>query len=229
MRVCTVDATGSRPCVNAGDPVVAGGLIYWPFEDARFSAGRGNLWSPRGGSGGCWPKGRCSMFMQRQVGARRCLRRLWRGVADCSAATAGKKLAHHSRPPDARAASQPIHESRLARRHTLRWPRESYAGGQQAVSRRGRYRRRRRGLAGRPANGHVARARRLDLCGQRPRREPRCMEDGRRKHRTGHRARWRFGARVRVRSSACLGRVGGAGAGALWRSDEGARHSVPMI
>lgn len=141
----------------------------------------------------------------------------------------GKKLTDHSRPPDARAASQPIHESRLARRHTLRWPHESYAGGQQAVSRRGRYRRRCRGLAGRPANGHVARARRLDLCGQRPRREPRCMEDGRRKHRTGHRARWRFGARVRVRSSACLGRVGGAGAGALWRSDEGARHSVPMI
>ena len=26
---------------DAGDPVVAGGLLYWPFEDARFSAGRG--------------------------------------------------------------------------------------------------------------------------------------------------------------------------------------------
>jgi formylglycine-generating enzyme required for sulfatase activity len=26
---------------DAGDPVVSGGLLYWPFEDARFSAGRG--------------------------------------------------------------------------------------------------------------------------------------------------------------------------------------------
>ena len=26
---------------DAGDPVVTGGLLYWPFEDARFSAGRG--------------------------------------------------------------------------------------------------------------------------------------------------------------------------------------------
>lgn len=26
---------------DAGDPAVGGGLLYWPFEDARFSAGRG--------------------------------------------------------------------------------------------------------------------------------------------------------------------------------------------
>ena len=26
---------------DAGDPVVSSGLLYWPFEDARFSAGRG--------------------------------------------------------------------------------------------------------------------------------------------------------------------------------------------
>jgi formylglycine-generating enzyme required for sulfatase activity len=26
---------------DAGDPVVSNGLLYWPFEDARFSAGRG--------------------------------------------------------------------------------------------------------------------------------------------------------------------------------------------
>lgn len=26
---------------DAGDPLVAGGLLYWPFEDARFSLGRG--------------------------------------------------------------------------------------------------------------------------------------------------------------------------------------------
>jgi formylglycine-generating enzyme required for sulfatase activity len=26
---------------DAGDPVVSGGLLYWPFEDARFSSGRG--------------------------------------------------------------------------------------------------------------------------------------------------------------------------------------------
>jgi sulfatase modifying factor 1 len=26
---------------DAGDPIVANGLLYWPFEDARFSAGRG--------------------------------------------------------------------------------------------------------------------------------------------------------------------------------------------
>ena len=26
---------------DAGDPAVAGGLLYWPFEDPRFSAGRG--------------------------------------------------------------------------------------------------------------------------------------------------------------------------------------------
>jgi hypothetical protein len=28
---------------DAGDPVVAGGLLYWPFEDPRFSAGRGEF------------------------------------------------------------------------------------------------------------------------------------------------------------------------------------------
>ena len=28
---------------DAGDPVVAGGLLYWPFEDARFSPGRGEF------------------------------------------------------------------------------------------------------------------------------------------------------------------------------------------
>ena len=26
---------------DAGDPVVAGGLLYWPFEDSRWSPGRG--------------------------------------------------------------------------------------------------------------------------------------------------------------------------------------------
>ena len=28
---------------DAGDPVVANGLLYWPHEDARFSAGRGEF------------------------------------------------------------------------------------------------------------------------------------------------------------------------------------------
>lgn len=28
---------------DAGQPAVAGGLLYWPFEDARFSAGRGEF------------------------------------------------------------------------------------------------------------------------------------------------------------------------------------------
>jgi len=28
---------------DAGDPVVAGGILYWPYEDSRFSAGRGEF------------------------------------------------------------------------------------------------------------------------------------------------------------------------------------------
>ena len=28
---------------DAGDPVVANGLLYWPYEDSRFSAGRGEF------------------------------------------------------------------------------------------------------------------------------------------------------------------------------------------
>ena len=26
---------------DAGTPTIAGGLLYWPYEDGRFSAGRG--------------------------------------------------------------------------------------------------------------------------------------------------------------------------------------------
>ena len=29
---------------DAGTPAVAGGLLYWPFEDPRFSIGRGSIW-----------------------------------------------------------------------------------------------------------------------------------------------------------------------------------------
>ncbi len=28
---------------DAGDPVVSGGLLYWPFEDSRWSPGRGEF------------------------------------------------------------------------------------------------------------------------------------------------------------------------------------------
>jgi hypothetical protein len=45
---------------DAGDPVVAGGLLYWPFEDARFSPGRGEFMVTNG-TNWSWhvlPKGR---------------------------------------------------------------------------------------------------------------------------------------------------------------------------
>ncbi len=36
---------------DAGDPVVMGGLLYWPFEDPRFRPGAESSWHPMAASG----------------------------------------------------------------------------------------------------------------------------------------------------------------------------------
>ncbi len=58
---------------DAGDPVVSGGLLYWPFEDSRWSPGRGEFMVTNGADWrwGILPRGRAFHIhaMTRHAGA----------------------------------------------------------------------------------------------------------------------------------------------------------------